>query len=179
MFEPITPIEDTKDQIKFDVVQKAAHYNSHPSGVECKEIVRYLGFDLGNTYKYVFRRDGKDTVRSLRSAIFYLDDWMSNFANKGILDFNCLVVETEVIHLLRKVERAEDSLLAVEFYVYFRALLSKVIENIYLAKTQLPTAIAGSNIFYMDRALSGCYINVRTSLINLIRQYEPTFQETI
>jgi uridine kinase len=58
----------------FDVVHKAEHYNSHPSGIEAKHICRYLSFDLGNCFKYVIRRDMKESLRSLQSALFYWDD---------------------------------------------------------------------------------------------------------
>lgn len=58
----------------FDVVTRARHYNSHASGVEAILIVRWLPFNHGNAFKYVFRRDGKEPVRSLRSAEYYLLD---------------------------------------------------------------------------------------------------------
>lgn len=59
----------------FHPVNKAEHYNSHPSGVEAKEIIRHLGFALGSVFKYVFRRDRKEPLRSLQSAQFWLQDY--------------------------------------------------------------------------------------------------------
>lgn len=38
---------------EFDVINKAQHYNSHPSGVEAIEICRYLTGDWFNAFKYV------------------------------------------------------------------------------------------------------------------------------
>lgn len=60
----------------FDVVQKAEHYNTHPSGIEAKHILRWLNFNLGNSLKYVMRRHGKEYERSLKSSEFYLRDQM-------------------------------------------------------------------------------------------------------
>lgn len=61
------------DQV-FDVVQKAKHYNDHPSGIEAIHIVRCLNFDMGCAVKYVMRRHGKEYARSLKSAAYYLED---------------------------------------------------------------------------------------------------------
>ena len=110
------------DDVKFDVVNKAAHYNSHPSGVECKHIVRHLGFDLGNTFKYVYRREGKETVRSLKSAIFYLKDWWDNFGIVGNLGFTWNPI---LVDLIVKVINAEKDTYAIRFYSCFLNLISQ------------------------------------------------------
>ena len=46
----------------YDQVNNPKHYTSHPSGVECLEITRHMGFNLGNVMKYIWRADlkGKD-----------------------------------------------------------------------------------------------------------------------
>jgi len=59
--------------MKFDPVQRPAHYNIHPSGVECIEIAEQLGFNLGNAYKYVFRHRHKGKAQEdLQKALWYL-----------------------------------------------------------------------------------------------------------
>lgn len=63
---------------QFDVVQKAAHYNQHPSGIEVIHVIRGLDFDLGSVFKYVARREGKEHVRSLKSARYYVFDHLHN-----------------------------------------------------------------------------------------------------
>ena len=35
------------------------HYNSHPSGIECIEVARYMSFNLGNVLKYILRHGKK------------------------------------------------------------------------------------------------------------------------
>lgn len=58
-----------------DAVEHPPHYNRHPSGVECIEIARHMGFNLGNALKYVWRAGLKgDAVEDLRKARFYIDD---------------------------------------------------------------------------------------------------------
>lgn len=53
------------------------HYNSHPSGIECIEIVRHMGFNLGSAVKYLWRDGLKDTqvpLQDLEKARWYIDD---------------------------------------------------------------------------------------------------------
>ena len=46
-------------------------------------ICRQLNFNLGNVFKYVFRRDGKECIRSLKSAMFYLKDHQDQWDESG------------------------------------------------------------------------------------------------
>lgn len=55
-----------------DVINHPKHYKSE-SGVECIEIAEHLGFNLGNAFKYLFRRNKKGrTVEDLQKALWYL-----------------------------------------------------------------------------------------------------------
>lgn len=57
-----------------DPVNHPAHYTSHPSGVECIDVVEHMGFNLGNAIKYLWRADLKnDAVEDLRKAAWYVD----------------------------------------------------------------------------------------------------------
>ena len=55
-----------------DKVDHPQHYNSHPSGVEAIDIVQYMGFCLGNAFKYVYRYQHKNGTEDLKKAIWYL-----------------------------------------------------------------------------------------------------------
>lgn len=58
-----------------DPVNHPKHYTSHPSGVECIDIVRHEPFNIGNAMKYIWRRNDKGTpVQDLQKAIWYLQD---------------------------------------------------------------------------------------------------------
>lgn len=57
-----------------DPVKHPAHYTSHPSGIECIEIVEHMGFCLGNAFKYIWRADLKGkAIEDLKKAIFYIE----------------------------------------------------------------------------------------------------------
>lgn len=58
-------------------VHHPKHYTSHPSGVECIQVVRWMNFNLGNVVKYVWRAGLKDnltTLQDLEKAAWYLND---------------------------------------------------------------------------------------------------------
>lgn len=58
-----------------DAVNHPKHYTSHPSGVECIQITRHMGFNLGNAMKYIWRADLKsDAIEDLRKAAWYIND---------------------------------------------------------------------------------------------------------
>ena len=57
------------------MVNHPPHYTNHPSGVECIDITRHMGFNLGNVVKYVWRADLKgDQIEDLKKARFYLNN---------------------------------------------------------------------------------------------------------
>ena len=61
--------------MKTDMVNHPKHYNHHRSGIECIEIVRHMGFNLGNAVKYIWRADLKGkAIEDLQKAIFYIND---------------------------------------------------------------------------------------------------------
>lgn len=56
-----------------DPVEHPQHYTQHPSGVECIQITEWMGFNLGNAMKYIWRADLKfNATEDLRKAIWYI-----------------------------------------------------------------------------------------------------------
>jgi hypothetical protein len=58
-----------------DDINHPTHYTSHPTKVECIDIVEHMNFNLGNAIKYVWRAGLKspDVVKDLRKAAWYID----------------------------------------------------------------------------------------------------------
>ena len=57
-----------------DLINRPAHYTSHPSGIECIRITEHMNFCLGNAMKYIWRAGKKDDiVEDLKKARWYLD----------------------------------------------------------------------------------------------------------
>jgi len=64
-----------------DPVHHPSHYNSHPARcecgrrIECIDVTRHMGFNLGNVIKYLWRAGLKgSTVEDLEKARWYLTD---------------------------------------------------------------------------------------------------------
>jgi len=59
-----------------DMVNHPPHYNWHPKGIECIDIVEWMKSpNLANVIKYVWRADGCykfDDIEDLRKAEWYL-----------------------------------------------------------------------------------------------------------
>lgn len=72
-----TPIERemrrNKVSEKKEMVNHPDHYNAHPSGVECIDVVEHMSFNLGNAVKYIWRADEKGkALEDLEKAVWYL-----------------------------------------------------------------------------------------------------------
>jgi hypothetical protein len=62
--------------VKHDSVNHPKHYNSHPSGVECIDIIEHMPLCTGNVIKYLWRAGLKDTAPTLedyKKARWYLE----------------------------------------------------------------------------------------------------------
>lgn len=65
--EPVNP--------QAEAVNHPSHYNQHPAGVECIDVVEAFPFNTGNAIKYLWRaglKPGADTVTDLRKAAWYV-----------------------------------------------------------------------------------------------------------
>lgn len=54
-------------------VNHPKHYNEHPSGIECIDIVEGFNFNIGNAIKYLWRSGLKsdNPIEDLEKAIWY------------------------------------------------------------------------------------------------------------
>lgn len=57
-----------------DAVNHPTHYNAHPAGIECIDVVEHMGFNVGNAIKYLWRADHKGApIQDLEKARWYID----------------------------------------------------------------------------------------------------------
>jgi hypothetical protein len=59
-----------------EAVNHPKHYNAHPSGVECIQVVEHMTFNVGNAIKYLWRAGLKGSaplLEDLKKARWYLD----------------------------------------------------------------------------------------------------------
>ena len=70
--------------MKREAVNHPAHYNEHPSGVECITVVEHFGFNLGNAVKYIWRAALKGhQVEDLKKARWYVDREIQRLEGKA------------------------------------------------------------------------------------------------
>lgn len=76
-----------------DNVDHPAHYNSHPSGVECIQIAEHFNFCIGNAIKYLWRAGLKNDasqstkdkyVEDLKKAAWYINKEIERVTNSKL-----------------------------------------------------------------------------------------------
>jgi DNA-binding MarR family transcriptional regulator len=72
--DTLNKTQDRLNGVSPELVDHPAHYNQHPSGVECIDVVEHMSFNLGNAMKYIWRADEKGSpVTDIEKAIWYLE----------------------------------------------------------------------------------------------------------
>ncbi len=57
-----------------DMVNHPPHYTSHPSGIECIDVVRHMPYNIGVAMAYLWRHEQKGGTEDLRKAIWHIED---------------------------------------------------------------------------------------------------------
>ncbi len=60
----------------YEEIDHPEHYNQHPAGIECIDVVEEFGFNIGNAIKYLWRaglKPGVDSDKDLAKAKWYID----------------------------------------------------------------------------------------------------------
>lgn len=68
-----------------EYVNHPKHYNQHPSGVECIDIVRHHNFNVGSAIKYLWRaglKKDNPATQDIEKAIWYLNDELKRIATQ-------------------------------------------------------------------------------------------------
>ena len=72
-----------------ETVNHPAHYNQHPAGIECIDVVEAFNFNLGNAIKYLWRaglKPGTSTLEDLSKAAWYIRREIERIIEKGQRD---------------------------------------------------------------------------------------------
>ena len=65
-------------------VNHPKHYNQHPAGIECIDIIRHYTCDIANAIKYLWRaglkpemgkEDAEKEIKDLKKALWYIEDY--------------------------------------------------------------------------------------------------------
>ncbi len=72
MFESVLPSVE-----HYEKIEHPNHYNWHPSGVECIQIVREFSYNTGSAITYLWRagrKPGSSAIEDMEKAIFHIQD---------------------------------------------------------------------------------------------------------
>ena len=73
-------------------VNHPKHYNSHPNGIECIDIIRHYVCDIANALKYLWRaglkpemgmEDAEKEIEDLKKALWYIEDYRNKCHTAG------------------------------------------------------------------------------------------------
>jgi len=70
------PGKEDPNKVSGGSVNHPPYYNTHPSGVECIDIIQHFPFNTGTAMKYLWREGLKNSEASekeLRKAIWYIE----------------------------------------------------------------------------------------------------------
>lgn len=88
-------------------VNHPSHYNQHPAGIECIDIIRHYTCDIANALKYLWRAglktDADKTpimkeIEDLKKALWYIQDH-----NRYCVRYTCMLNEEEVASVVYEV----------------------------------------------------------------------------
>ena len=95
-----------------DYVNSPPHYTSHPSGLECYDIVRHLDFTTGNAIKYLWRSSLKGkTLEDLQKAQWYVNNIQE--IPRGVFNPAPEVLKELILLFATGASSAEDGLIIV------------------------------------------------------------------
>lgn len=69
-------------------VNHPKHYNQHPAGIECIDIIRHYTCDIANAIKYLWRaglkpemgkEDAEKEIEDLKKALWYIEDYAEHY----------------------------------------------------------------------------------------------------
>lgn len=69
-----------------EAVNHPQHYNDHPAGVECIDVVEHMSFNVGNAMKYMWRaglKPGAEHKQDLEKAVWYLQREIARVTGTG------------------------------------------------------------------------------------------------
>lgn len=60
----------------YEEVYHPKHYNLHPTGIECIDVIEEMTLNIGNAVKYLWRtglKPGVSAIKDLDKAIWYIE----------------------------------------------------------------------------------------------------------
>lgn len=96
-------------------VNHPKHYNDHPSGIECIQVVEHMGFNIGNAMKYLWRADLKGAaIEDLKKAAWYVQREIEK--RGGVPQQDTDMVPAAMLEKLARAVMAECDSIMIDLY---------------------------------------------------------------
>lgn len=142
-------------------VNHPAHYNKHPKGIECIQIIRHYTCDIANAIKYLWRaglktelgkEDAEKEIEDLNKALWYIADYRESHIKhaayatckafpdakaKGITDKEVCIAQVYLVtgyHIRDVVEGYEENIHVALFHLLQVGIIN-IDGKIYLPRT--------------------------------------------
>jgi hypothetical protein len=87
-------------------VNHPSHYNQHPAGIECIDVIRHYPCDIANALKYLWRaglkaemgkEDADKEIEDLKKALWYIEDYQNSHGEHFVAESSPELME-DLIH---------------------------------------------------------------------------------
>lgn len=123
---------------KYDRVNHPKHYTSSKTGVEVIEITSFLGFDLGNAFKYLARyRTKENPSEDVEKAAWYMDRYAADCPK---MDWVSVSSDATRLEIEKKIQKYID----VEEIVCIKAAMMSILQAVHAEGDYGQEAFTGS-----------------------------------
>lgn len=121
-----------------DNVNHPKHYLSHPSGIECFDVIETTPNEVSNPIKYLYRKDYKNGLEDVRKSLWYLRK-CSGRAYEVLSSHGLFVKNAELAQIVARHEDGDSLLMHAlcvliagvhETYDEFRACIERAIQRV-------------------------------------------------
>lgn len=114
-----------------ETVNHPGHYNT--GSIECIDIIRNMGFNLGSVVKYLWRFEHKNKAEDLQKALWYLEDIKSH--TYLVAMFHYVPLDTAIVsEIVKDIDNIhiKSALSAILYSLHYLTptIIDSIIENI-------------------------------------------------
>jgi len=83
----VSPMSTTGHTIDPNGVNHPRHYNLHPAGIECIDVIEYMTANIAFTIKHLWRaglKEGEATLKDVDKALWYLNRERARLVKMGV-----------------------------------------------------------------------------------------------
>lgn len=100
-------------QYTTDGVDHPAHYNNHPAGIECVDVVEHYNFNVGNAIKYLWRaglKPGEDAIKDLEKAAWYVQREIKRLSKPKTVNDIRLNMSVNCVEFVQSMDKAKEQI---------------------------------------------------------------------